>query len=443
MAAAVLAVVFSSPVAAKKGGGGKPGGGGDPVDTGTIYYGSHGLWSMNPDGSGKTLLPVRGVPSMTRHPAEGDRWYLRLQQTDGFYPIVPFPPLYYWEVSDLGDLEAVGFTGDPDPDIAWGTIHYYIDIDGAGNPDTFSWYIGGGAPPGETGVPITGGYQELHIDETNYLTIKFGSTTGHAVGDAWWIPVKKTQRHELFAVREDGLVEVQLTDDPNVQPWRPGDVSRALPSWAMHDGVMDGKVSYVAQRWDKDGDEDVAVELGLYAVEIDWDDWDEPSATTVPTKVPVILPMSLDTLEIRYDWSPDGNSIVYSAGGIRVADAYGEPNEWLCGGGGPRWSPVLDDGSTLIAFGTGGEIRTIGPGPDGAPETTVVTAGKNRGIRTDTIYWSPNGTHLVYTLRQSKACNACQYNDSYDIYRVGVDGSDRTNLTNDFQEIALAEGWRD
>ena len=421
-----------------------PGGGGGPVDTGTIYYGSHGLWSMNPDGSGKTLLPVVGNPSMARHPAEADRWFLQLQTIPGeFYPITTFPPLYYWERSDLDDLEAVGFTGDPNADIAWGTIHYYIDIDGEGEPDTFKWYIGGGAPPGETGVPITGDYQELHIDDSNYLTIKFDSTTGHTVGDAWWVTVKKTQRHELFAVREDGLVEVQLTDDPNVQPWRPGDPSRALPSWATHNGVVDGKVSYVGQRWGKDAeDKDVVVERGLYAVEINWDEWDEPYATTVPTKLPVAIPMSLDTLEVRYDWSPDGNSIVYSAGGIRVADAYEEPNEWLCDGGAPRWSPVLDDfGSTLIAFRTGAEIRTISPG--GGSETTVVTAGKNRGIRSDTVYWSPNGTHLIYTLRHSKGCIGCQYNDSYNIYRVGADGSDPTNLTNDFKEIALAAGWRD
>ena len=46
-----------------KPGGGKPGGGGeDPVGTGTIYYSNGGYFcSMNPDGSGKTLLPVGGV----------------------------------------------------------------------------------------------------------------------------------------------------------------------------------------------------------------------------------------------------------------------------------------------------------------------------------------------------------------------------------------------
>jgi hypothetical protein len=362
-----------------------PGGGGDPVDTGTIYYAntSGGLWSMNPDGSGKTLLPVGGIPSMTRHPAEADRWFLQLQTIPGeFYPITTFPAEYYWaSVWGLDDLEAVGFRGDPNKDSAWETI-YYIEIDGVGDPDTFRWYGGSVAPPGVTGVPITGDYQELHIDDSNYLTVKFDSTTGHDAADSWWILVRKNRRCELFAVREDGQIEVQLTDDPNVQPWRPGEPGRALWNWATHDGVVDGKVSYVAQRWGKDGGEDVVVERGLFAAEIEWDEWGEPYATTDNTMLPVILPLEPEVLEINYDWSPDGTQIVYSilgsADGIRVADAYGEPNEWLCGGGRPRWSPVLDDGTTLIVFGGGREIRTISP--DGGPATTIVALRKNFSV---------------------------------------------------------------
>jgi len=433
-----------------------PGGGGGPVDTGTIYYGSHGLWSMNPDGTGKTLLPVGGVPSMTRHPAEADRWFLQLQTIPGFYPITTFPPEYWWQMSGLDDLKAVGFTGDPNADIAWGTIIYYIEIDGEGDPcnpdtdpDTFSWYansslLWGGDTPEVIGVPITGGDQKLVYGSTE-LTIQFESTTGHAAGDPfgdWWgIYVTKTQRHELFAVREDGLVEVQLTGDPNVQPWSPGDPSRALPSWATHNGVADGKISYVGQCWGKDAeDKDVVVERGLYAVEINWDEWGEPNATTVPTKLPVTLPMGLDTLEVRYDWSPDGNSIVYSADGIWIADANVEsPGYPLCDGGPPRWSPVLDDGSTLIAFKAGKEIRTISP--DGGPATTIVALRKNFDVMGGLgLSWSPMGTHLIYT-RHQRTGNV--HNDSWDVYRVGADGSNSTNLTNGLEGDSSAVGWRD
>ncbi|MHC4357102.1 MAG: hypothetical protein ACYS0H_30765 [Planctomycetota bacterium] len=113
-----------------------PGDGGGSVGTGTIYYLSSGLWSMNPDGSGKTpLLAGGGDASIARHPAEGDRWFLQVREIEGggFYPITMFPPEPWW-VSGLDDLEAVGFTGDPDPDLAWGTIIYYIEIDGEGDP---------------------------------------------------------------------------------------------------------------------------------------------------------------------------------------------------------------------------------------------------------------------------------------------------------------------
>lgn len=55
-----------------------------PPVGGTIYYtvGSQ-LWSMNPDGSGKTLLPVVGEPSRLLH--GGYRWFLQGRQV-GTYP---------------------------------------------------------------------------------------------------------------------------------------------------------------------------------------------------------------------------------------------------------------------------------------------------------------------------------------------------------------------
>ncbi|MHC4707729.1 MAG: TolB family protein [Planctomycetota bacterium] len=427
-----------------------PGGGGDPVGTGTIYYAHNAsLWSMNPDGSGKILLPVGGVASTTRHPVEGDRWFLQVRNIEdgGFYPLTTSPAEYYWaNVFGIDDLETVGFTGDPDPNSAWGTIIYHVVIDSVGDPDTFRWYGGSVAPPGVTGVPITGGNQELLINASTCLTIKFESTTGHVVDDSWWITVKKSPRSELFAVRGDGQIEVQLTDDPNVQPWRPGDPGRALPSWATHDGVVDGKISYLAQRWGKDNGQDVVVDRGLFTVEIEWIDG-IPYATTETTMLPVSIPLEPEVLEIPYDWSPDGTQIVYSGAGVWIADANAEgPGYPLCYGGEADWSPVLDDGTSLIAFRIGAwgnaEIRTISP--YGGPETTIVTVGKNRTIWSGNgIDWSPEGTHLIYTLIQSKGCIACQYNDSYDIYRVGADGSDSTNLTKDLQGEAFSLGWRD
>ncbi len=442
MAAAVLGVSAVAWATHKEGhnpGGGKPGGGdGNSVGTGTIYYAYDGnSWSMNPDGSGKTLLPVGGVPSMTRHPAEADRWFLQVREVPGTYPITAFRPEFWNYEWRPDDLETVDFTGDPNSG-AW-EISYTIMIESIGidgEADTFEWHAHSSLfadTNNVSGGPITGDDQEVELlvnGSTVVLTFNFGDTTGQHIHDWWEIYIKKNQRSELFAVSEDGQIEVQLTDDPNVQLW-----SGPEARWATHDGVVDGKVSYFAQRFGTDG---VVVEgsEGLYEADVDWAIL---TPDTTPTKLPVSMPMG------PYDWSPDGTQIAYSSNGIWIADPYSEgAGTLLFGGFGPRWSPELDDiGSTLIAFRVGSwgdaQIRTISPG--GGSDTTIVALGKNRTI--GGIYWSPEGTHLIYTLIQSKGCRACQSNDSYDIYRVGADGSNSTNLTSGAKENCHSKGWRD
>ena len=76
--AAMLCTISITPAYA-----GKPGGGGTPVDTGTIYFRAYNpsfeLWTMKPDGSGKTKVPVSlptpiVEPSQSRHNTQ--RWFL-------------------------------------------------------------------------------------------------------------------------------------------------------------------------------------------------------------------------------------------------------------------------------------------------------------------------------------------------------------------------------
>jgi len=58
---------------------------------------------------------------------------------------------------------------------------YVVEIDSSGTPDTFKWSDDGGVTWDATGVAITGSAQTLN----NGVTITFGATTGHTVGDRW------------------------------------------------------------------------------------------------------------------------------------------------------------------------------------------------------------------------------------------------------------------
>ena len=88
------------------GGGGPGGGGGDPPSTGTVYiYHDHAVWTMKPDGSQLTELPVSGVgfgdqPSHDLH--GGQRWFTN-RVSDG-QPVYPNGRWFteIWTVSETG-----------------------------------------------------------------------------------------------------------------------------------------------------------------------------------------------------------------------------------------------------------------------------------------------------------------------------------------------------
>lgn len=69
-----------------------------------------------------------------------------------------------------------------------GSHVFRILITSAGAPDQFQWQFDGGAPVA-TGVAITGGAQTLTAPGGHSVTIQFGATTGHTVGDEWDIEV--------------------------------------------------------------------------------------------------------------------------------------------------------------------------------------------------------------------------------------------------------------
>jgi hypothetical protein len=319
---------------------------------------------------------------------------------------------------------------DPPPPPPTGTI-YFIHNGGSGNV----WWTMKADGTEKTELPVGS------CDDNSHT--KWGKLSHLKHGDHYWIVrfcgVAGTYpdgegRRELFAVRDDNAVTVQLTNDPNIQPnWY-----RRNLAWTFDDL----KIAFGAKRWVNDPDPTIA-EFGIYEANVAYDGNGDISGLSDPVLI-------WDTGSVswggRYypdmqhlDWSPDGNHIVFmrmSMGlTLHMVDLVASTEIYLTVGEGPQWSP---DGSK-IAFSGNDDLRTINP--DGTGEQIVVE-DKDNGKwdeRLNLPEWSPDSSHLTYWLH--KLSQRGMGSDS-DIYRVGADGSDKTCLTSDLDGVWHVKGWR-
>jgi hypothetical protein len=238
-------------------------------------------------------------------------------------------------------------------------------------------------------------------------------------------------RIEVVAQSDDGRV-IQLTDvsDPYTQ------VIGA--QWATHNGLADGKASFVKLHawWNEQGWWNWEVG-GLYVIEIGWTETGEPVALTEPAEVLPVIAVPSGPYGWSYDWSPDGEHLVRQSGETIFIDDSTTP---LCSGWGVKWSPVRPDGGTLVAFGVGiwgNEIHTIRP--DGTGEATIVSVSNQQSV--DSVIWSPHGTYLVYDA--SKYAKIGISKPTHDTYRAAATGGSSTNLTGDISGGAGPIGWRE
>ena len=274
-------------------------------------------------------------------------------------------------------------------------------------------------------------------------TSKYGKLSHMKHGGHYWIVrfcgvegryPDNLPRRELFAVRDDNAVGVQLTNDPNIQPvWY-----RRNLAWTFDDL----RIAYGAKRWVCDPDCTIT-EFGLYEATISYDGNGDIDGMSDPV---LIWDTGSVTWGGRYypdmqhlDWSPDGNHIVFMRMGggltLRVVDLVASTEIYLTTGEGPQWSP---DGSK-IAFSGNHDLRTINP--DGTGEQIVVE-DKDTGKYNERLNWpewSPDSGNLTYWVL--KIPNRGMNFDS-DIYRVGADGSDKTCLTKDLDDVYYVKGWR-
>ena len=111
-------------------------------------------------------------------------------------------------VSGLNDISTSGtFTG---------TVSsvYIIEIDAAAAPDTFKWSKDGAAAT--TGVSITGVAQTL----SDGVSITFAATTGHTVGDNWYVTALPQSRIDFgvghLLAEDPNLTTTDISDEGNL-----------------------------------------------------------------------------------------------------------------------------------------------------------------------------------------------------------------------------------
>ena len=249
------------------------------------------------------------------------------------------------------------------------------------------------------------------------------------------------ERHEIFAVRDDGGVVVQMTSGLNHE--------FQYHSWLTW-GHDDQFASWFASKWVWDPDTSTWLEIdpGLYRVGITWDANGNPLPIT-ETPTMIFTTYLEDTgygWQARtwtYDWSPDGSQIVIAlldrpSCKLWVIDIPSLAERCLLNTGNyPVWSP---DGAKVAYRCSDGGICIVNI--DGSGNKQILTMPKS-GWRCWCSYvrWSPDGKHLTYMYN---CHDQGMLNWRRNIYRIAIDGSQNTLLTRDLPTAPIKGpvGWR-
>jgi hypothetical protein len=140
-----------------------------------------------------------------------------LQPDGGNVGVGTVSPIYSLDIKARSSVNSAVFTGTGLNDMTSGgtfigssALNYKVEIDAAGIPDTFKWSDDGGTTWDATGVAITGLAQTLN----NGVTVTFGATTGHTLGDYWTFSTTVT--NPLAVQNAAGTRSLYVGNDGNV-----------------------------------------------------------------------------------------------------------------------------------------------------------------------------------------------------------------------------------
>ena len=191
----------------------------------SLYDGSWSQWGQMSASSANGGMLNPDSPLRTDVPSRSELVVYNYDTTPG--------PVFFTGTG-LDDMTASGtFTGTANRS-------FRIQIDGVGTPDTFSWLKS--APtqtiPDATLVPISAGTTTL----IEGMTITFGATTGHTVGDRWdFITMRPV---ELLSL--DGSVCSSSLSLTGVTTFNPTGCTPLLPnSYASGNQIEDEDAAYL------------------------------------------------------------------------------------------------------------------------------------------------------------------------------------------------------
>ena len=242
-------------------------------------------------------------------------------------------------------------------------------------------------------------------------------------------------RQEIFAIRDDGTITVQLTNDPYLAPDHRGRV----PFW----GPDDETVTWPAKKWVCDPDCVLdESQAGLFNATINYDENGDITGADSPvliwwTALKEDEGYWVPTAGGQHHWSPDGTKIARYKQGLNVLDLSEGTETILTQGWSPRWSP---DGTMITFKGGPDDIRTINA--DGTNEQIIAEPKMTKRAWQNLNHpeWSPCGNFITYQVHQMDSM--LQFKSW--IYRIDVDGSGKTSLTNNLLSSNTKDnvGWR-